>query len=211
MEIHSKHFKELLLKEKESVKKMIDNINKDYFTESSQELSGELSNYDNHPGDIGSELFEKEHILGIKTSYVNNMNEIDDALEKIESNKYGICKYCNNEIDEERLKIIPSAELCIKCTREREQINKDIGDSRMNRPIEEESKPSIFGRGKLNQETNKENEGIGVLEELMNYGSAQSPQEVGNYKSFKEIENKRRDKSDLVDNMDAMSNKSLNI
>jgi RNA polymerase-binding transcription factor DksA len=43
------------------------------------------------------------------------ISEIDEALERIENGKYGICKICNNMIDTDRLNILPSTTLCLNC------------------------------------------------------------------------------------------------
>jgi|GEM_PF-1472468 DnaK suppressor protein len=37
------------------------------------------------------------------------------ALRKIDTGKYGYCEKCGERIEIERLKVVPSAELCIKC------------------------------------------------------------------------------------------------
>ena len=41
--------------------------------------------------------------------------EIDKALARIESGKYGVCDVCNKSIALERMEAIPHATLCISC------------------------------------------------------------------------------------------------
>lgn len=43
------------------------------------------------------------------------INDIEDALKKIEKGKYGLCEKCGNQIPLERLLIIPEASYCIEC------------------------------------------------------------------------------------------------
>lgn len=43
------------------------------------------------------------------------LRDIENALERIENNTYGICKYCNNLIDEKRLLARPVASACVEC------------------------------------------------------------------------------------------------
>lgn len=54
-----------------------------------------------------------------ETELTNNLEkELDDvksALATISKDKYGICKYCNKEIDEKRLKARPTSTSCIAC------------------------------------------------------------------------------------------------
>ncbi|MCW8956818.1 MAG: TraR/DksA family transcriptional regulator [Gammaproteobacteria bacterium] len=41
--------------------------------------------------------------------------KIDNALLRIKSGEYGVCKSCGLEIPEQRLEVVPFAELCIDC------------------------------------------------------------------------------------------------
>lgn len=42
------------------------------------------------------------------------LDEINDALEKIEKNNYGVCETCGEEIEEDRLEANPAARTCKK-------------------------------------------------------------------------------------------------
>jgi len=41
--------------------------------------------------------------------------QIDEALKNIEEGSYGICESCGDEIDKDRLKVMPFAKLCLSC------------------------------------------------------------------------------------------------
>jgi len=41
--------------------------------------------------------------------------QIEEALKKLDDGSYGICESCDDEIDQERLKAMPFAELCLSC------------------------------------------------------------------------------------------------
>ena len=45
---------------------------------------------------------------------------IEDALQRIANNYYGICRDCVDSIPLERLQVIPYAKYCIKCGEKRE-------------------------------------------------------------------------------------------
>jgi len=45
----------------------------------------------------------------------NELARIDAALERLQSGDYGYCVRCDEEISEKRLKLDPSAPLCIDC------------------------------------------------------------------------------------------------
>ena len=71
--------------------------------------------YGNHPGDEGSETFEKEKSLAIQTNLQVIMDEIDHALHKFDAGTYGRCDECGKEIPIERLEVRPQATLCVEC------------------------------------------------------------------------------------------------
>lgn len=43
------------------------------------------------------------------------LNDIQNALSKIELGTYGVCEICHNKIEEERLEVNPSAKTCKSC------------------------------------------------------------------------------------------------
>ncbi len=51
------------------------------------------------------------------------MRDIDEVVRKIDEGTYGICEECGEEISEQRLKVIPTASLCITCQENKEQLD----------------------------------------------------------------------------------------
>lgn len=111
--------------------------------ESIKDNTGELSSYDNHPGDIGTETFEAEKNFSFRNNDKFVIGEASDALKKIEDGSYGLCEHCGEEIAEERLDIIPYARLCISCENE---FKLKADDEEKGRPIEEQILTPPFGR-----------------------------------------------------------------
>ena len=66
-------------------------------------------------GDLVSASVEKERAFEYGEIGVNALREIDNALEKLKSGTYGLCEICNKPIGLKRLKVMPSARLCIEC------------------------------------------------------------------------------------------------
>ena len=56
-----------------------------------------------------SNLLPVEHVLETRLENVNS------ALKKIKTEKYGFCEKCGKEISLERLKVSPEAKYCIDC------------------------------------------------------------------------------------------------
>lgn len=61
------------------------------------------------------EVEEYSSLLPLEQKLELQLKKINEALEKIEKNKYGVCENCGKEIEERRLKAYPSAKLCSKC------------------------------------------------------------------------------------------------
>ena len=77
--------------------------------------SGELSSYDNHLADIGTDVFMQDMQNSLTTHEKGKLNEIDNALYKIDNGTYGVCDQCKKQIDEDRLDILPETSLCSNC------------------------------------------------------------------------------------------------
>lgn len=65
--------------------------------------------------DSSDEVEEYENLLPVEFSMENRLRDVNLALERIKSGKYGLCSNCGKEISKERLKIYPSAQTCNKC------------------------------------------------------------------------------------------------
>ena len=70
---------------------------------------GELSSYDQHPADEGSETFEREKDLAILESLETELAEVEAALRRLDDGTYGIDEVTGERIDPERLDARPEA------------------------------------------------------------------------------------------------------
>lgn len=89
--------------------------------ENMNDVTGELSAYDQHPADYGSQIFEREKDIGLLENIENQIKLVEKALDRLKDGLYGTCEKCDQTIDEERLKALPYATLCISCKQEDEQ------------------------------------------------------------------------------------------
>jgi len=125
--------KKKLLEEKEHLIKRIEFIDKNSLGVALEDSIGELSTYDNHPADLGSEVFERSKDLALREDAVLKIVAIGDALQKIEDGTYGICDVCGQDIPLARLEVIPYTTMCLSC-----KANIEAIDSKNQRPVEEE-------------------------------------------------------------------------
>jgi DnaK suppressor protein len=78
-------------------------------------------------GEVGDEIDaavsnnDKEIFFGLTETVKITMDEINEALGKIEKGIYGKCECCGKEIDIKRLKSIPWSRYCIQCQEEAER------------------------------------------------------------------------------------------
>ncbi len=69
----------------------------------------ELSNVDNHPADVATDLQLREQDDALITNAKDLLNKIDRALAKIEDGTYGISDRSGEPIPAERLEAVPYA------------------------------------------------------------------------------------------------------
>ncbi|MFA5577666.1 MAG: TraR/DksA C4-type zinc finger protein [Tissierellaceae bacterium] len=120
-------FRKRLIKEKYNLLKTLNGMENMKEFPSMDVYYSELSNYDNHPADIGTELFMMEQDNGFKNRMKSVLTEIEDSINDINSGSYGICRECGREIDENRLEAIPYVKTCIDCTDKKDSlIDKDM-------------------------------------------------------------------------------------
>jgi DnaK suppressor protein len=75
-------------------------------------------------GDLVSASVEKERAFEYGELGVNALREIDNALEKLKEGTFGVCELCGKQIGLRRLKVMPSARLCIECKSKEEASGK---------------------------------------------------------------------------------------
>ncbi len=78
-----------------------------------QNGSGDLSNMPTHPADIGSDNYEQEFTLGLLESERALLQEINEAIERIDNGVYGVCLGTGQRIGIARLRARPWAKHCI--------------------------------------------------------------------------------------------------
>ncbi len=79
------------------------------------QANGDLSAMPIHMADVGTENFEREFTFTLMKSKDRILEQIEEALERIEDGVYGACEKCNARIPVARLNAIPYAILCVKC------------------------------------------------------------------------------------------------
>ena len=78
------------------------------------EAGNELSSFDQHPGDTGTETFEMERNLSLRDQVEEELVEIEAAFQRLERGEYGRCQACGRPIGDERLEAMPATRFCVE-------------------------------------------------------------------------------------------------
>jgi len=85
------------------------------------EASGSLSNTPIHMADLGTDNFEQEFTLGLLENEEKSLEEITAALQRIDTNLFGVCEECKKPIPKARLQALPFTRYCVVCARKLQQ------------------------------------------------------------------------------------------
>ena len=102
-----KLYEEMLLKRKEEILEILDNLQNEFKDVSSCDIKEEV--------DFASCSSNNENNFLIYKKQQQELKEIEEALSAIKKGEYGICKMCEEPINPERLAVKPFAKYCIDC------------------------------------------------------------------------------------------------
>ena len=74
---------------------------------------------DEHDPEGSSTAFERAHVASLLGAAREHVEQLDQALERVESGDYGRCSVCGEEIPAERLEVRPAAITCVGCAGKR--------------------------------------------------------------------------------------------
>jgi len=84
----------------------------------------EASAFGMHQADAGSDAYDRDFALSLLSSEQDSLNEIEEALRRIESDSYGICEISNKPIPHVRLEAIPFTRYTVEVQASLEKQNK---------------------------------------------------------------------------------------
>jgi RNA polymerase-binding transcription factor DksA len=96
--------------------------------ETESESTGELSSYDQHQADMGTETFEREKDLSILEQVEAELADVEHALRRLDDGTYGTCEVDGEPIPDDRLEAMPAARLCLAHQAEAEREVRSAGE-----------------------------------------------------------------------------------
>jgi len=149
-----------------------------------RESLAELSVVDNHPADIGTEVYQRARELARRDALISKCGAIDSALERWEKGAFGMCEHCGGEIPLDRLELLPYTTVCTACSRLEEQ---EEQHSMYREPVE---------NGILNFSSDGLKDGAKIrafdrevsFQEVARFGTSDSPQDLGTNRDIEDYE-----------------------
>ena len=102
----------LIQKKKEMLEAYSKNMN--YGKEADEEGAQDIA-------DKASNSYTKEFLFSLSNSERDVLQLVDEALVRIDRERYGVCVVCEDEMDRKRLEAVPWAKRCISCQEKQEQ------------------------------------------------------------------------------------------
>ncbi len=177
-----KHFENKLLEEEKRIKDELSQFEKRSLNNSQSYSTSELSSYDNHPADLGSETFERGKDIAPLENLRILLDKIQQAQDNMRHGKYGICLKCGREINDQRLEAVPWTSECIDCQ------NIDDGLQSNIRPIEEKVLSVPFSRTYLDDDQSQNGfDGEDAFQAVQRYGTSDTPQDLPGMHDYKQL------------------------
>lgn len=102
------NIEKLLARELESIDKRLKIVEDAQEEPGAHEAISELGTFSWH-------LEVKETRRAVEDHLRTSREKIEESLQRLKSGMYGICEDCGEKIEEARLKIMPTATLCVEC------------------------------------------------------------------------------------------------
>ncbi len=106
-----KHFKEIILEKKKEMMEELETLKETMMDVTTGEYVSESSTYSLHM-EQGTDAMEREKTFLFASRGSKFVNQLDDALVRIENGTYGVCRVCQLLVPKERLEAVPTAQTC---------------------------------------------------------------------------------------------------
>ncbi|MGV2621686.1 TraR/DksA C4-type zinc finger protein [Halobacillus sp. ACCC02827] len=115
--------KQRLLEMKEEAEQQMEEYKNDRTKEDyPNDSTGEISSVADHPGDLGTDQFERSKEQTFYEQAREKLMDAEDALQRMEEGTYGKSEKSGKPIPEERLEVMPAARYTIE---EQEEMEKE--------------------------------------------------------------------------------------
>jgi DnaK suppressor protein len=117
-----KKFKELLMDERNRIAEDL-NYQKSELNKTITEGAGELSSATYHMADVGTDMAEREKTSLFAHRQAKYLSDVDEAIDRVDDETYGVCIICGDLIEEGRLMAALIAKYHVSCKETQNQRN----------------------------------------------------------------------------------------
>ena len=107
-----KAFREKLLAKKQEILEVYTKT-KTYGQQADQESSQDVA-------DKASSSYTKEFLFSLSNTERDLLQQVDEAIVRTETRRYGVCTACDDDMNMKRLEAVPWARLCLTCQEKQE-------------------------------------------------------------------------------------------
>lgn len=169
------HFRRLLLEKRDRLVWQRERMREGDLGQSAGEAISELSTYDNHPADVGTETWLRSQELAMRARSGEDLVDVQRALERLREGTYGYCTRCGEPIEAARLAALPETPFCRPC---RERLDRAERADPQPRPVEEEVLAAPLRRSLSDGRDDVEFDGEDAWRAVARYGSSDTPSDV---------------------------------
>ncbi|HEU5320474.1 MAG TPA: TraR/DksA C4-type zinc finger protein [Methylomirabilota bacterium] len=108
-----KTYREKLIQKKEEIL-VAYNKNKNYGTEADEEGAQDVA-------DKAASSYTKEFLFSLSNNERDVLQLVEEALTRVNTDDFGVCVVCEDEMDRKRLEAVPWAKRCLTCQEKQEQ------------------------------------------------------------------------------------------
>lgn len=117
-----KYFEELIQAKRAKTLKELEHFEDTTLSGTLRDQAGDLSAYSDHMPDRATDATEREKAFLFASKEGRYLHHLNEALERIKSGAFGICRTCGGEIGKARLEAVPHATQCIQCKSREERM-----------------------------------------------------------------------------------------
>jgi DnaK suppressor protein len=108
-----KTYREKLIQKKEEIL-VAYNKNKNYGKEADEEGAQDVA-------DKAASSYTKEFLFSLSNNERDVLQLVEEALARVNTDGFGVCVVCEDEMDRKRLEAVPWAKRCLSCQEKQEQ------------------------------------------------------------------------------------------
>ena len=117
-----KYFEELIQGKRAKILRELEHFKDTTLSGTVRDQAGDLSAYSDHIPDRATDATEREKAFMFASKEGRYLHHLNEALDRIESGTFGVCRTCGQEISKARLEAVPHATQCIQCKSREERM-----------------------------------------------------------------------------------------